>query len=125
MSYARDRHSVDMEFAAMSDGGENSPSPPPPAPEKRRGRPPQAGPESHRQRVERLQAELRDAQAALKQAEEKRAMIVGHACLRHARHNIEFARHLAAALRAEVKAKADQGTVADLLAVEVAPPAAG
>ncbi len=99
----------------MSDGGENSPSPAPPAAaEKRRGRP-QSRPETHRQRVERLQAELREAQTAMKQAEEKRAVIVGHACLRHARHNTEFARQLAAALRAEVKAKADRSIVADLL----------
>ena len=99
----------------MSDGGEKSPSPPPTASEKRRGRP-LAGPENARQRVERLQAELREAQAAMKQAEEKRASLVGHACLRHARHNAEFARHLAAALRSEIKAKSDRAAVADLVA---------
>ncbi len=97
----------------MSDGGEHSPSPTPATEQRRRGRP-QAGPETHRQRVERLQAELREAQAAMKQADEKRAGIVGAAALRHARHNAEFSRQLAAALRAEVKSKADRSLIADL-----------
>ena len=105
----------------MSDGGKNAPSPPPPAAEKRRGRP-QAGPESHRQRIERLQADLRDAQAAMKLAEEKRAAIVGAAALRHASRNPEFSRQLAAMLRPEIKSKAERATVADLLQEE-APPA--
>jgi hypothetical protein len=90
-----------MGFPAMSDGGETSPSPPPAETTKRPGRP-QSGPETHRQRVERLQAELREAQAAMKQNEDKRAVIAGHAVLRHARHNIEFSRQLAAALRAAI-----------------------
>lgn len=98
----------------MSKGGESSPSP---APTVRRGRP-QAGPETHKQRVERLQAGLREAQAAMKQAEEKRTAIVGHACLRHIRHNAEFARQLAAALRAEVKAKADRAAIGGLTQAE-------
>jgi hypothetical protein len=110
-----------MGFPVMSDTAENAPSPAPAGPIKRRGRP-QAGPENHKQRVERLQAELREAQAALKLADEKRAVIVGHASLRHARHNIEFARQLAAALRAEVKAKADRAMIADLLGSEKTPP---
>jgi hypothetical protein len=96
---------------------ENTEQPSPaPAEEKRaRGRPRQSVAETHQQRVERLQAELKEAQSALKLSEEKRAVIVGHASLRHARHNVDFARQLAAALRAEVKSKADQATVADLL----------
>ena len=108
----------------MSDGGENSPSPAPAETAKRRGRP-SVGPESHKQRVERLQAELKEAQAAMKQADEKRAAIVGAATLRHARRNVEFARQLAAALRTEIKAKADIAAVADLLVDggENAPPA--
>lgn len=105
----------------MSDGGENLPSPAPAASERRRGRPPTAGPETARQRVERLQAELKEAQAALKASEEKRAAIVGHACLRHAQHNDEFARQLADALRAEVKPKADRATIADLMQPETPP----
>ena len=51
----------------------------------------------------------------MKQAEEKRAGIVGAAALRHVRRNVEFARQLAAALRAEVKAKADRAAIGDLL----------
>ena len=62
-----------------------------------------------------LQDELRQAQEALKASEERRAFIVGHAALRHIRRNVEFARQLAAALRIEVKAKADQNAIRDLL----------
>ena len=104
----------------MSDGGENSPSPAPTEATKRRGRP-QAGPESHKQRIERLQAELKEAQAAMKLADDKRAAIVGAAALRHARHNADFARQLAAALRAEIRAKAERAMIADLLQEDVAP----
>jgi hypothetical protein len=82
-----------------------------------RGRPPaQSAAETHQQRIARLQSELRQAQEALKTSEDRRASIVGHACLRHIRHNTEFARQLAAALRAEIKAKAEQNVVRDLLA---------
>jgi len=91
------------------------PSPAPAEGKRARGRPRQSVAETHQQRVERLQAELKEAQAALKLSEEKQAGIVGHACLRHARRNAEFARHLAAALRAEIKSKAERATVADLL----------
>jgi hypothetical protein len=104
-----------MGFAVMDESGENLPSPAPAASEKRRGRPPSSGPETHKQRVERLQAELKEAQAAMKQADEKRAAIVGAAALRHARSNVEFSRQLAAALRAEIKSKSEQATVADLM----------
>src|SRR5271168_4588818 len=104
-----------MGFSVMDTNGETLPSPPPAEGQRTRGRPRQSVAETHQQRVERLQAELKEAQAALKVSEEKRAGIVGHASLRHARHNTEFARHLAAALRAEVKSKADRAIVADLL----------
>ena len=111
----------------MSDHGEPLPSPAPDAEKKRRGRP-QAGPETHKQRVERLQAELKEAQAALKLTEGKRAAIVGAASLRHASRNVEFSRQLAAALRAEIKAKADRAAIADLLepgeAISLSPPQA-
>lgn len=87
-----------------------------PTAKRPRGRPPaQSATETHHQRIARLQDELRQAQEALKMSEERRAAVIGHACLRHARHNAEFARHLAAALRAEVKAKADRAAVADLM----------
>jgi hypothetical protein len=66
-------------------------------------------------RVKRLQAELRDAQAALKLSEEKQDAVVGAAALRHARRNAKFGKELAAMLRAEVKAQADRAIVADLL----------
>jgi hypothetical protein len=101
-------------FPAMDNNGTMLPSPAPAGEKKRRGRP-QAGPETHKQRVARLQAELKEAQAAMKLADEKRAGIVGAAALRHARHNVEFSRQLAAALRAEIKAKADRAAIADLM----------
>jgi hypothetical protein len=91
------------------------PSPAPIEEQRKRGRPRQSASETHQQRVERLQAELKEAQAAMKLSEERRAVIVGTASLRHVRQNVEFARQLAAMLRAEVKAKADRAAVADLM----------
>ena len=97
----------------MSD--ESAPAIPSPSHETRaRGRP-RKGPETQLQRIERLQAELKEAQTELKLAEEKRALIVGHACLRHARRNTEFSRLLTAALRAEVRAKSERAIINDLL----------
>jgi hypothetical protein len=81
-----------------------------------RGRPRRNATETQQQKIERLQDELRQAQTAWKISEERRAAIVGAAALRHVRHNTEFARHLAAMLRAEIKSKADRTTVADLFA---------
>lgn len=102
----------------MDSDAESLPSPAPTDAKKSRGRPRQSAAETHRQKIERLQAELKEAQEAFKTSEEKRAAIVGHASLRHARRNTEFARHLAAALLAEIKSKADRATVADLLGEE-------
>jgi len=120
MLYGRARLPLKWDFPSMDTNGETLPSPAPDAGKKRRGRP-QAGPESHKQRIERLQDELRQAQAAQKMAEEKRAAMVGAAALRHARRNVEFARQLAAVLRAEVKAKADRAAIGDLLQEETPP----
>jgi peptidoglycan hydrolase CwlO-like protein len=100
---------------AMNTSGEPLPSPAASEGKKRPGRPRQTATETQKQKVERIQEELRQAQAALRVSEERRAAIVGAAALRHARHHAEFARKLAAMLRAEVKAKADRATVADLL----------
>jgi len=99
----------------MDTGAEQVPAPAASEDKKRPGRPRQAATETQKQKVERLQDELRQAQAALKLSEEKRASIIGHAALRHARRHTEFARALAAMLRAEIKAKADRAAVADLL----------
>lgn len=106
----------------MDTGEEPLPSPTVSKGKKGPGRPRQAATETHKQRVERLQAELKEAQAALKLTEEKQAAIVGAAALRHARRNVEFARQLAAMLRAEVKAKAERAIVADLLRDDAAGP---
>jgi hypothetical protein len=88
---------------------------------KTRGRPRQRATENQHQRIRRLQDELRQAQAALKVSEERRAAIVGAAALRHVRLNTEFTRQLAVMLRAEVKAKADRAAISDLLADDAAP----
>ena len=109
----------------MNTTDETPPSPAPADEKRSRGRPRQSVAETHQQRVERLQAELKEAQAALKLSEEKRAVIAGHASLRHARRNVEFARQLAAALRAEVKSKADRATVEDLLQEPTSPEKSG
>ena len=99
----------------MDTSGETLPSPAPSEAQKRPGRPRNAGTESQQQRIERIREELREAEAALKASEEKRAGIVGAAVLRHVRRNPDFASQLATVLRAEIKAKADRATVADLL----------
>ena len=64
---------------------------------------------------------LRQAQAALKVSEERRASIVGVAALRHVRHDGDFARHLAVVLRTEVKAKADRAAIRDLIGDDTVP----
>lgn len=86
------------------------------------GRPRSTAAETAQQRIERLQGELHQAHQRLKLAEEKRASIVGAVVVRHARANEDFRRQLAAVLRAELKSKADLGTVADLL---IEPPPSG
>ena len=57
-----------------------------------RGRPRQNAAESQHHRIKRLQDELRQAQAALKISEERRASIVGAAVFRHVRHDDGFGR---------------------------------
>jgi hypothetical protein len=96
---------TDAEIAAPS---------PPPGAKKGPGRP-RSTPETPQQRIERLQAELQHAQEAVKLADERQATIVGAAVVRYARANVDFRRQLAAALRAEVKAKADIAAIANLL----------
>jgi hypothetical protein len=103
---------TDAEIAAPS---------PPPTTKKGPGRPHKAMTETPQQRIERLQAELRHAQEALKLVEQRRAAIVGAVVVRYARTNEDFRRQMAAILRAEVKAKADLAAIADLL-VEPSPP---
>lgn len=99
----------------MSSDSDTLPSPAPSAGKNPRGRPRQSAAESQHQRISRLQDELRQAQAALKISEERRAAIVGAAALRHVRHDDDFARRLAVMLRTEVKAKADRAAIRDLL----------
>ena len=99
----------------MNSESEHLPSPPPSSTPRPRGRPRQTQQENPQQRIERLTREMQQAQDELRISEEKRAGIVGAAAIRHARHNAEFARQLAAMLRAEVKAKADRAAVGDLM----------
>ena len=105
----------------MSSDSDTLPSPALPAGKIPRGRPRQSATESQHQRIKRLQDELRQAQAALKISEERRAAVVGAAALCHVRLNTEFARQLAIMLRAEVKAKADRAAIRDLLGEDPAP----
>jgi len=84
-------------------------------PKKKLGRPSRTAAETQKQKIERLQTELKEAQEALRANEEKRALIVGHASLRHARHNTEFARMLASALRTEIRSKVDRMAIRDLI----------
>jgi len=105
----------------MTTDAENSMPSAQPAAKRPRGRPAQSATETHQQRIARLQDELRQAQTALKISEDHRASIAGHAVLRYAGHNVEFARHLVAALRSEVKAKVDQAAIRDLLDPDAAP----
>ena len=101
----------------MTGSADSIPSPALSAGKNPRGRPRKNAAESQHQKIERLQDELRQAQAALKISEERRASIVGAAVLRHVRHNTDFARRLAAMLRTEVKAKADRAAIRDLSAM--------
>jgi hypothetical protein len=98
----------------MTTDAEIAPSSPPPATKKGPGRP-RSTPETPQQRIERLQAELHNAQKALKLADERQATIVGDVVVRHARTNVDFRRQLATILRAGVKAKGDLAAIADLL----------
>jgi exopolyphosphatase/pppGpp-phosphohydrolase len=88
-----------------------------------RGRPRKAAPETPEARIARLQAELRQAEQALQDAEARRVVIVGTAALRHAAKNPAFRRELAAMLRVEVTKKAELAAVAGLLVADGVPPA--
>lgn len=88
-----------------------------------RGRPRKAAPETPEARIARLQAELRQAEDALRQVEARRVEIVGAAALRHAEKNPAFRRELAAMLRAELTKRAEREAVASLLLDVGAPPA--
>jgi hypothetical protein len=90
-----------------------SPSPSP-GTKKGPGRP-RSTAETSQQRIERLQAELRQAQEAQKQEDERQATIVGAAVVRRARADENYRRTLAVILRAGVKGKADLAAIADLL----------
>jgi hypothetical protein len=105
---------VELQDLPMTTDTEIAPPSPPPATKKGPGRP-RSTPETPQQRIERLQAELHQAQQAQKQADERQATIVGAVVVRHARTNVDFRRQLAAILRAGVKAKADLAAIAGLL----------
>jgi hypothetical protein len=100
----------------MTTDAEIAPSSPSSALTKRGPGRPRSAPETPQQRIERLQAELVQAQEAQKLMDQRQAAIVGAAIIRHARTNDDFRRHqLASILRAEVKAKTDLAAIADLL----------
>ena len=99
----------------MTTDAEIAPSSPSPASTKRGPGRPRSAPETTQQRIERLQAELHQAQEAKKLADERQAAIVGAAVIRHARANEDFRRQLAPILRTGIKAKPDLAAIADLL----------
>ena len=98
----------------MTTDAEIAPSPSSALTKRGPGRP-RSAPETPQQRIERLQAELVQAQEAQKLMDQRQAAIVGAVVIQHARANEEFRRQLASILRAEVKAKTDLAAIADLL----------
>ena len=89
---------------------------PPPAAKKPRGRPPKvAMPETHQQKIERLQAELEQAREAKRLAEERQAGIVGRVVISHALADPDYRRQLVTLLRAEVTGKAELAAINELL----------
>jgi hypothetical protein len=80
-----------------------------------RGRPKAAAPETPQQRIDRLKAELQQAEEAKKLIEQQRDSIVGKIVVAHAAANADYRRQLATLLRAEVKGKADIAIIAELL----------
>ncbi len=87
------------------------------AAKKTRGRPPKSSaPETPQQRIDRLKAELQQAEEAKKELERHRDSIVGKVVVTHALANPDYRRQLATLLRAEVKGKADLAALAELLA---------
>jgi hypothetical protein len=99
----------------MSAGEETPISTSPAKTKKQAGRPAVSAAESHLRKIGRLQDELKQAQATFEEFEKQRASLVGAAAMSFSRRNAEFARQLAAALRAEIKSKSDRAIVADLL----------
>ena len=94
-----------------------SPVPSPaPAAKKPRGRPPKAAlPETHQQKIERLQAELEQAREAKRLADERQAVIVGRVVISHALADPDYRRQLVALLRKEVTGKAELAAINELL----------
>ena len=91
------------------------PSPAPPA-KKPRGRPPKAAlPETHQQKIERLQAELEQAREAKRLADERQAGIVGRVVISHALADPDYRRQLVNLLRKEVTGKAELAAINELL----------
>jgi hypothetical protein len=79
-----------------------------------RGRP-KVAPETSQQRIDRLKAELEQAEEAKKLIEQQRDSIVGKAVVTHALAHADYRHTLATLLRAEVKNKADLAAIAELL----------
>jgi hypothetical protein len=105
---------VYLQELPMTTDAEIAPPSPSPATKKGPGRP-RSTPETPQQRIERLQAELHQAQESKKQADERQARIVGAAVVSRARADENYRRELAVILRAGVKVKADLAAIADLL----------
>lgn len=83
---------------------------------KTRGRPPKsAAPETPQQRIDRLKAELQQAEEAKKELERHRDSIVGKVLVNHALNNPDFRRQIGAILKSEVKGKSDLAAISELV----------
>jgi hypothetical protein len=101
---------------SMADTAETTAPSPSRAGKKTRGRPARPTPETPQQRIDRLKAELQQAEDAKRALETQRDVIVGKAVVAHALANPDFGRQLAGILRTEVKGKADLAALSELLA---------
>lgn len=101
---------------SMADTAETIAPAPSQTKRKSRGRPAKPTPETPQQRIDRLKAELQQAEDAKRALEARRDVIVGKAVVAHALANPDFRSQLVGILRAEVKGKADLAALAELLA---------
>ena len=89
-----------------------------PAPAKGRGRPPKSATETPQQRVQRLEAELAQAKAAMLGLAKEQAAIIGQVVMAEMQKDADFRRQVVGLLRANVKRQADRDTLGDMIAGE-------
>ena len=89
-----------------------------PALAKGRGRPSKSSAETPQQRVQRLEAELVQAKAAMLGLTKEQAAIIGQVVMVEMQKDADFRRQVVAILRANVKRQADRDTLSDIIAGE-------